>query len=136
MARDLAAELDQQAEQQADNAALPTWEPGIGETLTGTVAGYVTRTTKHGAARQVIVEREDGSGRIQVWVSSAVLRSAFEREQPKRGERIAIRYNGRHETKGYHLYGLVVDRYEQPEPGAATSRGPATDNFNDPFADE
>jgi hypothetical protein len=143
MPRDLTQELSEQAE----SCALPTWEPQPGETLVGTIAGYMSKTTKHGPARQAIVEREDGSGRIIVWITAAVLKSAFEEQRPRRGDRVAIRYNGRHPTKAYHLYALIVDRdgqAEAPAPApvrpasrtpyaaATVSRGPERDNF-DPF---
>lgn len=150
MGRDLSGELERQAE----TSSQPSWKPEPGETLTGVLVGYTTRTTKYGPTRLAIVEVEDGS-RIQVWLSSVVLKGAFEEQRPRTGDRIGVRYNGRHEQKGYHLYNLVVDRDVDAEvtpgpraaaptqrPSAAppanrgpVNRGPADVDDDDPFVD-
>jgi hypothetical protein len=149
MMRNLERELEMESEGRAE---METWSPQPGETLVGRIVGYISRVTKRGPARLAVVEREDGSGRIQVWITAIVLKSAFEEQKPRAGDRVGIRYNGRHETKSYHLYSLVVDRDEQQSaqpyakaamagqaasrsgPAPAVSMGPGDEDSNDPFA--
>jgi hypothetical protein len=144
MGRDLTSELDRQAE----SSRLPSWNPEIGETLTGTIVAFTTRMTKFGETRLAIVDREDGEGQVQLWLSSVVLKGLFEQQRPRCGDRIGVRYGGRHEQKNYHLYSLVVDRDEPeltPAPArqmrppktpyvdATVSMGPAEPDAHDPF---
>ena len=155
--RDLRREL------QADTAGrhdLAMWNPQPGDIITGRLAGYVSRQTKRGPARIAVIDTDDGERR-GVWVTSTVLKGHFEQEAPRPGDRLGIKYGGRHETKGYHLFSFVIERAEgndfqpssvslQPQARgyAATtmaaparrsaapsvvSLGPADDDENDPF---
>jgi hypothetical protein len=93
-----------------DEACPPPWRPAVGEHLIGIVRRYGLGRTRFGQVPTVIVEREGGQGSVSLWLSSVVLRSLFMREQPRVGERIGVSYQGKHPTKGYHRWALVVDR--------------------------
>jgi len=104
--RDLAKELDEWGEWP------PAWKPAPGEVLLGRVLRYSVGAGQYGPVRTCLLEKGDGS-RVSVWLSSCVLLSLFERERPRVGERIGLKFLGRHETKGYKKFGLIVDREEQ-----------------------
>ena len=93
MGRDLEAEL-----RNFDGTWPACWRPEEGETLIGVVKLYSTGQSQYGEVRTVIVEREDGS-RVSVWLSSTVLLACFQREKPKVGDRIGLRYLGKHPEK-------------------------------------
>jgi hypothetical protein len=103
--RDLERELEE-----LDEGWPPSWQPEVGEHLLGRVRRYAKGPTAYGEVRTLVVDRDDGEGAVSVWLSSHVLLALFEREKPRVGERIGISYQGKHPTKGYHRYALVVDR--------------------------
>lgn len=103
MARNLEAELAQ------EGSAWPqSWKPEVGETLVGVILRYSSGPSRYGPVRTAIIEKDDG-GKCSLWLSSIVLLDLFKRERPKVGERIGVRYLGKHE-KGYRRWSLVVDR--------------------------
>jgi hypothetical protein len=109
MTRDLDSELDH------ETGEWPAaWKPKPGDKLVGIIRRYSVGTGMYGPVRTCILELMNGS-RVSVWLSSAVLLSLFERERPKIGERIGIKFLGKHQTKAYKLFALVVDR-DQAEP--------------------
>ena len=108
MARNLEAELNE-----ADTEWPPCWRPQEGETLVGTILRYSSGQTQYGPCRTAILQRADGK-RVSLWLSSVVLLSLFEREKPRPGEKVGLRYLGKHPTKNYKRFALVVDRPEAP----------------------
>lgn len=142
MARDLAAELAYE-----DNSWPESWKPEPGDLLVGKLIRKGVRKTRYGPTEVAVVETDDHA-RFCVWLSSTVLKGCFDQENPEPGDRVGIRYNGRHETKGYHLYALVVDRGERVPPRSPPAspnrtssntvvvRGPRDADPNDPFATE
>lgn len=137
MARDLERELIERG----DNDWAPCWRPKPGETLIGTVRRYDVGQNQFGEVRTVTIEREDGTGPVSVWLSSEVLRREFERQRPKIGERVGIRFIGRHPERQYNRWAVITDR-EEGEPdfrplggerGDAEDLQPATQDPTDPF---
>jgi hypothetical protein len=128
--RDLERELDGW-----DGNWPPSWRPREGETLVGRLVRYGTAPGVYGPVRTAIVERDSGD-RLTIWLSSQVLLALFEEQAPQVGERIGLKYAGRHPEKGYHRYALLVDR---PEAGplAFTPLGGERDPEarEDPFAE-
>lgn len=162
--RDLRRELEEAPG--GGYSELPMWQPEPGDIITGRLVGYVTRTTKRGPARIAVIDTEENEPRgvcgerTGVWVTSTVLKGHFEKEMPRPGDRLGIKYAGRHPEKQYHLFSLVCERDETLPPASASmrqasrpyaaatmrgqpraaspgvvSRGPADEDFNDPFAD-
>ena len=86
------------------------WGPDVGDILVGTVEQYAQGHTQYGAIRTVIVRDEETGETVSIWLSSTVLLDVFRRERPAIGERIALKYLGKHPTRGYHRYHLIVDR--------------------------
>jgi hypothetical protein len=89
--------------------------------------------------RQIAIIR-DGEGRLwNVWLLHAVLIGEFVRQQPRIGEHLAIRYEGRvvpQQGSAYEKYRLLVDRQDtavtwkdagvslQPEPAPTPAPAP------------
>lgn len=88
------------------------WNPKPGGNLVGTVRRYDVGQSAFGPVHTVIVEREASGEFVSVWLSSTVLLSLFQQHRPKVGERIGLRYLGKHPEKGYRRYVLLVDRPE------------------------
>ncbi len=128
--RDLERELDAW-----DGSWPASWRPREGDTLVGRIARYGTASGIYGPVRTATVERDNGEQRT-VWLSSRVLLALFDEQQPQIGERIGLKYAGRHPEKGYHRYALLVDRPDTPLPAFTPlggERGP--DDLDDPFAE-
>src|SRR5438309_67877 len=104
--RDLEAELQEQA-----GAFPPAWNPSPGETLVGVIRSYGEAQGKYGPCRTAVIQRDEGA-KVSLWIASTVLLDAFRKAKPKVGERIGIRYLGKHPEKGYNRFALVVDRPE------------------------
>ena len=147
MSRDIERELNEW-----DGNWPACWRPKEGETLVGTIRMYSTGQSVYGPVRTVIVERSNGE-RVSLWLSSTVLLACFQQQKPKVGERIGLKYLGKHPEKGYRRYRLVVDREEQepnfsplggeadaePEPLRTTDRAQPSGGYQGsptPFADK
>lgn len=87
------------------------WRPEPGDVLVGRVAHYDVGYGAYGPVRTVIVETDAGE-RVSVWLASVALLGQFAQHKPKVGERIGLKYLGKHPERGYHRYRLVVDREE------------------------
>jgi hypothetical protein len=108
--RDLEREL-----REWDGTWPECWKPKPGDILVGTVERYSTGQTMYGPCRTVILRRDDGE-RVSLWLSSKVLLSQFEQHQPRVGERVGVRYHGKHPERGYKRFSLLVDRDQPAEP--------------------
>jgi hypothetical protein len=110
------------------------WIPKEGETLVGTVVEYGTGQSIFGPVRTAIIEKDDGE-RLSVWLSSTVLLSEFDRAKPRPGERVGLKYGGKHPTKGYKRFRLIVDRGEEELPSFSPLGGEPGDGPTsyDPF---
>jgi hypothetical protein len=111
------------------------WIPKEGETLVGTVLQYGIGQGTFGPVRTAIIEKDDGE-RLSVWLSSTVLLSEFDRAKPRPGERVGLKYGGKHPTKGYKRFCLLVDRGKEDLPSFSPLGGePGDDPTSDgPFA--
>jgi len=89
----------------------PAWKPEPGDILVGKVLHYDKGYTPYGEVRTCIVEQDDGE-RVSLWLSTTVLLDQFKRLRPRIGERIGLKYLGKHPDLGYHRYRLIVDRDE------------------------
>jgi len=92
----------------------PAWRPEPGDVLVGRVIRYDIGHTVYGPVRTVTIERDTGE-RVAVWLSSTVLLNEFAKQKPKPGERLGLKYLGKHPELGYHRYRLLVDRDEPLE---------------------
>lgn len=104
--RDLAREL-----REWDGTWPACWKPQPGESLVGRIVQYGTGQSSFGPVRTAIVEQDNGE-RVSLWLSSTVLLGLFREHRPKTGERIGLRFLGKHPTKNYKRYALIVDRPE------------------------
>jgi len=69
--------------------------------------------TPFGAVRTCIVTEEATNKKVSLWLSSTVLLDQFQKQKPKPGERIGLKYLGKDEDKGYHRYRLLVERPDE-----------------------
>jgi hypothetical protein len=106
--RNLAQELDR------DQEFPVAWKPREGDQIIGTIERYSTGTSSLTGDPVNIcwIQTEDGD-RYSIWLNNAVLISKFKDKQPKPGETIGVRYLGKHPTKNYKMFRLVVDREQQ-----------------------
>lgn len=91
----------------------PAWKPKPGEVLVGFIESYDVGHTPFGAVRTVMIAQEATGEVVSVWLSSTVLLDQFQKQKPKPGERVGLKYLGRDEAKGYHRYRLLVDRPDE-----------------------
>jgi hypothetical protein len=73
--------------------------------------------TEYGEVRTVVVADDNGDEH-SVWLFTTVILNEFRKQRPKPGERIGLRYLGKHPEKHYHRYRLMVDRPEPADPFA------------------
>src|SRR5262249_19085667 len=90
----------------------PAWRPKPGDILVGYVISYDTGHTPYGEVRTVILAEERSNEHVSLWLNSTVLLDQFQKQKPRSGERISLKYLGKDAEKGYHRYRLVVDRLE------------------------
>ena len=95
----------------------PSWKPAPGDVVAGVVVAFNEVSTVHGPCKVVIIDNEDGSGPLSIWLGTKVLQSKFENERPQIGDRIGVKRFSDHPEKAYHRYELKVERgadYDDP----------------------
>ena len=115
---ELFAELEEQRE------FAPTWKPEENETLTGVILRYRKAYSVYGNLVDICEIKTKEGARFAIWLNSTVLLGKFRETNPKVGEKIAIRYFGKHPEKRYKRYAVAVDR-EQVDGGSHTFENPA-----------
>lgn len=115
--RDLRTELRQH------KGFAPSWQPEPGDIIVGTIVGFSIGSGQYGDVNIATIHDEEINQDLAVWLSSKVLLNEFQRLEPKIGERIGIRYDGKHPDKGYHRYIVQIDRKDEVlrERGGETS---------------
>jgi hypothetical protein len=93
-----------------DGTYPEAWRPKPGEILVGFIENYDEGHTSYGPVRTVVVAEEETGRKLTLWLTSTVLLNLFRRHKPRPGERIGLKYLGKHPEKGYHTYRLLVDR--------------------------
>ena len=101
---------DLQTELESWDGYPPVWRPAPGEVLVGTIEAYDKAHSPYGEVRTVTIRDEQSGERVAVWLSSTVFLQQFEQGQPALGDRVGLKYSGKHLTKGYHQYRLIVER--------------------------
>jgi len=99
------------------------WMPSVGGELGGIFEGFRNGTTCRNETHPFAVVRDDVGERFAAWLFYTVLRSAFERVDPRPGETILIRrLPDRENSKGraYRDYKLRVYREEGTDIFAST----------------
>lgn len=94
----------------------PAWEPVEDEILVGIVESYTEGSTPYGPCYVCIIQveerRRDGAfdrePRLAVWLGKTVLKNEFQRQRPQVGDRVGIRYLGKH-PKGYRNFSMMVE---------------------------
>jgi hypothetical protein len=130
---DAAAHL--RAAMQADDGSPPElWNPVPDEYLVATFVRYETRWSKkmNADVEVAVVYDEEADVWWSIWLSREVLKREFERQAPREGDLLGIKYFGRKRlpdgTEGYHRYSVrvrrVADGGTPAVPVAAPSGGP------------
>ena len=98
-----------------DDGSFPDmWDPQPDQMLVGEVLGYTDTETKYGPCQIAQIE-EDGTGDVfSVFLSRSVLKNEFERQAPRVGDVVGIKYFGKRPTRDgkseFHLYKVRVVR--------------------------
>lgn len=96
------------------------WKPNPGEKLVGTVVEVGERVSDYGGTYPVItVLTDDGQEKV-AHAFHTVLKNELARLRPAPGDRIAVKYFGRDEARGYEKYRVLVDK---PQPAAGPDWG-------------
>lgn len=109
-----------------DGSPPELWNPEPGEFLVATFVRYETRYSKkmNADVQVAVVYDEEADTRWSIWLSREVLKREFERQAPREGDMLGIRYHGRKQmpdgSDGYHRYSVQVDR----DPGRGTPAVP------------
>ena len=106
MSRNLQDELDKTTEPPGSENS-ETWQPEPGDTLVGVLESYTTAKTQYGK-RVIAHVKPDNGETLAVWLSTKVLRGAFDDQKPVPGDRLGIKRFEDH-AKGYKLYTLIVE---------------------------
>jgi len=85
------------------------WRPEPDEKIVGTVDSVDEFEGKFGAY-PVLTIIEDGGGDVSVHCFHTVLKREVARQRPEPGDRIAIKYFGRDEERGYERYRVIVEK--------------------------
>lgn len=109
--------------ERAERDQPAAWMPEAGDTLVGTLEGYTTGRSKHPDLPDsypiALVRDEDTGEVVSVHIVLTAIRGQFENADPKVGERIAVSYRGKVESKetgrSYHNYRVTVDRPDAGE---------------------
>ncbi|HXF37595.1 MAG TPA: hypothetical protein VNO17_10520 [Actinomycetota bacterium] len=94
------------------------WRPEPGDKLVGTIIELGERASEYGGSYPLVTVMTD-DGREVVWHAfHTVARSELARQRPEVGDRIAAKYWGRDEDRGYERYRVLVE-HRRPAPSAA-----------------
>jgi hypothetical protein len=100
-----------------DAAEPPTaWKPEPGDLLLGSILDIDARTTAHSKRPNdcpvITILNEDDEVVYDWWAYHDVAKKELAKLRPKVGERIAVRYMGRH-PNGYFMYKIRIDRQDR-----------------------
>ena len=118
-------ELEEQTE------FAPSWKPQAGEAVIGEVRRYRKAHNFYGNVVDICEILQDDGQRLAIWINSTVLLGKFRDLQPRIGERIAVKYFGKHPEKNYKRFALSVSRDEDVsshEFEVPTGEPPSRDN--------
>jgi hypothetical protein len=109
-------ELDRLRQQLEDDDGSPPemWDPEPGESLIAELIRYEERTTKVGPCRVAVVREAVSDELFSVWLSRSVLKNEFEKQSPRPGDMLGLKFFGEKTTRNgqssYFLYTLRVVR--------------------------
>ena len=99
---------------------------------------YEERTTKVGPCRVAVVREADTGELFSVWLSRSVLRNEFDKQSPRPGDMLGLKFHGEKTTRNgqstYFLYSLRVVRTkaaEQLAGAVGVTASPAVHVVND-----
>ena len=100
---------------EADAEFPESWDPKPGDCIVGIVEGYETNVGRYGSTICKIRSEADHTIKA-VWISTVVLANKFQGLRPLKGERVGIKYLGKHPTKSYSQWVVQVERSEDDLP--------------------
>jgi hypothetical protein len=111
----------------ADYAAA--WRPNPGDKVIGTVTALDVRDGTYGAYPIVTLDTEDGE--VALHCFHEVLANELAKIAPKIGDRVGVKYAGKHPERGYHIYRVQRDgddtEFAWGRFGGETAGAPASD---------
>jgi hypothetical protein len=88
--------------------AATAWRPEPGESIIGELADVGERDGGYGPYPVLTLATDDGARTVHAF--HEVLRNELAKLAPQIGERIGIKYVGKHPERGYHQYRLRAER--------------------------
>lgn len=85
------------------------WKPKTGEKLTGTITELSERESEFGAYPAVGISTDTGE-EVVFHAFHVAARNQLARLRPEVGDRLAVKYFGKDEEKGYEKYRILIDR--------------------------
>ena len=102
----------EKAREDSDEYPAP-WYPDEGEVLVGELLHYSSAPTRYGTMRIAVIREEETGGEVSVWLSRRVLQVQFEKEDPKPGDQVGIKFHGSRKSKkgrAFFDYTVAVER--------------------------
>jgi hypothetical protein len=90
------------------------WKPKVGDKLVGVVDSVEEIDGEYGAYPLLVIHDETRDVDLAFHAFHTVAKAELARKRPVIGDRIAIKYFGRDEEKGYERYRILIERTEQP----------------------
>jgi hypothetical protein len=91
-----------------DTDYAAAWRPASGEKIIGEVTALDMRDGQFGTYPIVTVRQDDGT-ELAMHCFHEVLSGELAKIAPKIGDRIGVKYVGRHPERGYHVYRVQRD---------------------------
>jgi hypothetical protein len=75
---------------------------------------------------------------VAIWFNAVVLETLFKQEDPQIGDRLGLRFLGKHPEKQYKRFKMVIDRNTSPSPAPPVARltTPSVSHDETPFGDD
>ena len=106
--------------EQLEKEAAKGWVPQVGDTILGTVVSVKSSFSNENGNYPIVTLMPDDGEAVAVHCFHQTLKGALLEARPQLGERIAIKYSGKKQSKTrknpdgtpteYYQYSLVVDR--------------------------
>jgi hypothetical protein len=110
-----------------DGSPPELWNPEAGDQLVGELLRLEERETRVGTAQVAVVADADNGQLWSVFLTRTVLKSEFERQAPRAGDIVGIKYHGTKSFRSgegtYHYYTVRVSR--APGSDQPSGRSPA-----------
>jgi hypothetical protein len=86
------------------------WKPAPGDKLIGTVVEVGERASDFGGSYPIVTVLADDGREVTFHAFHTVAKAELARQRPAVGDRLAVKYFGRDEERGYERYRVLVEK--------------------------